>query len=165
MTAPAYLGAALCYDKSHTQLYKDACLAVNEWGNAWEIHGPPREFDCTGILMHNFYLDLVAGGQTNQCVCKFTNTGTKWAFAGHWGPCNGACVGKYKCNGNTPVSVSGKEADVEVEVEVEVGKRAPPSNATSSTSGSTSGNLAVPLAVSWKTMLCVAVVVLFNGIA
>ena len=62
-TAPAYLGAALCYDTSRASLYKDACLAVNEIENAWEIHG--REFDCTGMVMHNFYLALVEGGKTN----------------------------------------------------------------------------------------------------
>lgn len=143
MTAPSYLGAALCYNKAHVGLYKSTCLAVNELGNAWEIHS--SEFDYTGILMHNFYLALVDGGGTNQCVCKFKNTGSEWAYAGHWGPCNGACVGKYTCNGNTPVIVNDKrDADVE--------KRASPTS------------LAVPLAVNWKTLLCIAEVLLGNGL-
>jgi len=161
MTAPAYQGSALCYDQSRVQLYKSSCIDPNPLGNSWQIHGPPREFDCLGILPHSFYLNLVGGGEINQCVCKFVNTGTRWAFAGHWGPCNGACLYPYKCVGNTPVVVSEKEVDVDVEV----GKREAPSNATSSTIGSTSASLAVPLAVRWKMMLCVAVVVLFNAIA
>ncbi|OAL28180.1 hypothetical protein AYO20_09508 [Fonsecaea nubica] len=151
MTTAPYLGAALCYDASRVGRYKSACLAVNEIGNAWQIHG--REFDCTGILMHNFYLALVDAGEVNQCVCKFENTGTEWAFAGHWGPCNGACVGKYVCNGNKPVVVSDS-----------VVERATPSNATSSTPSS-STSLAAPLTVGWKMMVLVATAWLFSGIA
>jgi hypothetical protein len=151
MTAPAYLGAALCYDESHVGLYKSACLNVNELGNAWQIHG--REFDCTGILMLNFYDALVAGGETNQCVCKFKNTDSGWAFQTHWGPCNGACVGSYTCDGKKPVLASSSDDNVV--------KRATPSNETTSTPTS----LGVPLAVGWKALLCIAAVMLFNGVA
>ncbi|KIW93371.1 uncharacterized protein Z519_05976 [Cladophialophora bantiana CBS 173.52] len=151
MTAPAYLGAALCYDEAHVGLYQRACLGVNEIENAWQIY--EREFDCTGILMYNFYLALVDGGETDKCVCKFENTGAEWAFSTHWGPCNGACVGTYTCDGNTPVLVSDSNT--------EVGKRATPSNGTNPTPTS----LAVPLIISWKAMLCVTTIMLFNGIA
>ena len=176
MTTQPYLGAALCYDASHLNLYEEACLTINPEGNAWSTN--KREFDCTGILMHNFYLALVDGGETEQCVCKFVNTGSSWAFQTHWGPCNGACVGEYRCDGARPVSLTvggeagaaGAHVDTGVDLD-EVGKRSwnaanGTSSATaSSPSASTAAKTMSETSWNWKAViLCVVTMLLFNPI-
>lgn len=90
----------MCYDQSNVVLYENACKVINPLGNSWQIN--QEEFDCTGILMSEFYSALVAGGETNACVCEFQNTGS-CTFAQYWGPYGDACTETYKCNGSTPV--------------------------------------------------------------
>ncbi|OAP63417.1 hypothetical protein AYL99_02644 [Fonsecaea erecta] len=158
MTTAAYLGAALCYDAAHVGVYESACVDANPEGNWYGING--RQFNCKGILMYNFYVGLYDAGETAQCVCKFANTADGWAFDGHWGPCNGACVAaKYACDGNTPYVVVSDSDAADAVV-----KRATPTNATSgSTPSSSSTSFAAPRTVgNWKTALCVVATTLVS---
>ena len=152
MTTPQYLGAALCWDKSRPQLYKAACLAPDERANA--PYPRPTEYDCTGILMQQFYLNLYHAGETNQCVCKFKNINNHWVFQSSWGPCHGACVGKYRCTGSK--AVVDKEGDNEVSRHILASDE---SESASDTSDAGS------LTISWKVMLGVAVIMVFNQFA
>jgi hypothetical protein len=152
MTFQPYVGAALCFEASRLQLYQDACLVAYERGNSWQYAG--RQFNCKGILMARFYEYLVSGGEVNQCVCRFTNTGSGLVFSGHWGPCNGACVAKsYTCNGRRPVPHNGQVKEVNSHVAME----------EKEAKGDESGVMA--LRVGWKLAGCVGIVAMFNILA
>lgn len=153
MTDQPYFASALCWDRTRLQLYKAACLDPDQLGNSWAYNR--WKFDCSGYLPYDFYTNLYNSGEIHQCVCKFANTESGRVFVGHWGNCNGACVsdGGFNCQGMLPIPINDKDSDVDRKASADSGDDA------------ASTNVAVPLSMSWKAMLAVAMVVLVNGLA
>lgn len=154
MTFQPYLADALCWDTTRAGLYESACYDADTDGNTW-AYGP-RQFQCSGYLPVRFYQYVYDGGETNQCVCRFQNlvNGDR-VFAGHFGPCNGACVSPhFRCDGMRPIPLYSEDVDVELDDHASAGGAV----------DSTSTNLAVPRTISWKAVLCVVSVMMVRAL-
>lgn len=147
-----YYSSALCWNTSRLQLYKHTCIVPDRKANRWEYNH--LRFDCGSYLPYDFYAHLYSSGEHHQCVCRFVNNNAVRTFVGYSGSCNGACLSKggFLCDGMMPVPNLDEERDIVKEISTSIG------NDTTST------NVAVPLTISWKMMLCVATVLLGNGL-
>lgn len=185
MTTPQYIGFALCYDQSRITTYQNACKAVDEDGNSYQIQD--GQFECAGALMGSFHDVLVEALGQDVCVCSFANANPLSFYAGY-GPCNGACISTtgFSCDGLLPVVGGGENSLVSSAVTTTfadatsstttVQPTAPPTTTnlslTSQASSTMAGNSATPTASSvssgsasaaafsapgWKKALSIAV--------
>ncbi|EXJ63059.1 hypothetical protein A1O7_03504 [Cladophialophora yegresii CBS 114405] len=181
MSTTQHLGVALCYDTPRLQFYNSACHTVSPLGNYGKyVTGVSRRFNCFGAAMGFFYDKLVAGGETNACVCTFYSPDggdtVPWEFVTHYGPCNGACVSQtFTCNGLKPVPHNGVEEKVKREDNLlsadesvyeeqhlsGLAKRSEADTATAASSGA--ALLEVAGAVNWKAAVFVATIILCNA--